>query len=137
MGSISYALLADEDERESDIRLDEITIIFFSVYTDFLAIPNREKGLLLWKVPGLDGQLHEDAISTLAWLLIGKFYNRYSRLPAKTLSRPETVPLKIWHEFCLCSIVHLLAKAGSNPVHVQCFSASIVAYDEQDYDAFA
>ncbi|SCX52929.1 hypothetical protein [Nitrosospira sp. Nsp1] len=57
MGSISYALLADEDERESDIRLDEITIIFFSVYTDFLAIPNREKGLLFWKVTGLDGQL--------------------------------------------------------------------------------
>lgn len=44
MGSISYDLLADEDERGSDIRLGEITIIFFSVYTDFLAIPNREKG---------------------------------------------------------------------------------------------
>ena len=57
MGSISYELRADEDDRRSDIRLDEITIIFFSVYTDFFAIPNREKGFFLWKVAGLDGQL--------------------------------------------------------------------------------
>ena len=55
MGSISYDLLADEDERESDIRLDEITIIIFSVYTDFFAITNMEEGLFLWKVTGLDG----------------------------------------------------------------------------------
>ncbi|BCT67588.1 hypothetical protein [Nitrosospira sp. NRS527] len=66
MDSISYDLLADEDERGSDIRLDEITIIFFSVYTDFFAVPNRKKALLLWKVTGLDGQLHEDAVFTLA-----------------------------------------------------------------------
>ena len=137
MGSISYDLRADEDERRSDVRLDEITIIFFSVYTDFIAIPNREEGFSSGRLRAWTANLHEDTIFTLAWLLIGKFYNRYSRPPAKTPSWPETVPLKIWHEFCLCSIVHLLAKGQFQSCSCSMFSASIVAYDEQDYDAFA
>ena len=38
MSSISYDLPADEDEREPDIRLNQISIIIFSVYTDFFVI---------------------------------------------------------------------------------------------------
>ena len=81
--------------------------------------------------------LHGDVIFTLTLLAIGKFYNRYSRPPAKTPTSPQTVPLKIWHEFCLCSIVHPLPEGRSSSVHVRRFATGIVAHDEQDYDAFA
>ena len=84
-------------------------------------------------------RLHVDAIFALTWLPIGKFYNSYSPPPAKTPSCPETVPLKIWHEFCLCSIVHPLAKPvlSRSCSMIQCFQVGIVAYDEQGYDAVA
>jgi hypothetical protein len=140
-GSISYDLLADEDEREVPIFAG--TRLQLSLFRFILIFCYSKHGR---RLPPLEGYrpgrryLHEDAISTLAWPLIGKFYNRYSCPPVKTPSCPETVPLRIWHEFCLCSIVHPLAKGrfqSRSCSMVQCFSSSIVAYDEQDYDAFA
>ncbi|SDA24384.1 hypothetical protein SAMN05216315_12418 [Nitrosospira sp. Nsp18] len=50
----------------ADIRLDEITIITFSVYTDFLLLQTWKKMSSIGRLPARTALLHEDVISTLA-----------------------------------------------------------------------
>ena len=45
--------------------------------------------------------------------------------------------LEIWHEFCLSLMVHPLQAKADSVLFFSTFATSIVAYDEQDYDAFA
>jgi hypothetical protein len=69
-------------------------------------------------------------------LLIGKFYNRYSRLPAKTVTWPKTQLQKLWHGFCLSRSMRV-DRCFRSWLYLNAVATDVVASHEQDYDAFA